>query len=79
MSIAYVAEGVPYPKTGDLVKVRLDPNGAWYDGTLIEIDSLHFTVNQSPFRTWRYGDFDTTWTVYGRRLLPTESPHELCE
>lgn len=50
-----------FPVSGDKVRVRLDPGGAWYFGTMIEEDSLHFSVNQSPFKKWRYGDLNVTW------------------
>lgn len=68
-----VAVGVTYPQRGDLVRVRLDPGGDWYEGSLIPADSLHFTVNQSPFRLWRYGDWGETWIVLPKPMKDVRS------
>jgi hypothetical protein len=52
---------IPYPRTDDWVEVRLELDGPWYCGTVLMIDSLHFTMNQYTVRLWRYGDFGVTW------------------
>lgn len=76
---SHLADGVPYPSEGDPVRVRLDPGGDWYDGTVVPVDSLHFTVKtvtDSQGLTWlyvdgemwRYGDYGETWSLYAHQL-----------